>query len=106
MSHSEEDQNLVKRIGEMYTLEDFNYYTGNDQEFDILIGNDYYTQVMLGEKVKILDGLFLLNSVFGYILSGKVTIYSNNNYLQSDSSLFNKLTRTHKIYVVLGILIQ
>ena len=38
----------------------------------ILIGNNYYNDIMMNEKEKIHDGLYLLNSRFGWILSGRI----------------------------------
>ena len=37
----------------------------------ILIGNDYYNNVMTGEQKQIHDGLFALKSKFGWVISGR-----------------------------------
>lgn len=91
MRQSDEHCALLNKIGVTYPLADQSLYDGNDHGFDLLIGNDYYTEFMLGEKVKVLDNLFLLNSVFGYILSGKLTCTSpsdSSQHILSTTSLF------------------
>lgn len=40
---------------------------------DILIGNDYFYTFMSTEKVELRENLYLVNSEFGWILSGKTT---------------------------------
>lgn len=40
-------------------------------QIDILIGNDYYQSLMLSEKVKIKENLYIVDSVFGWTLSGR-----------------------------------
>ncbi|XP_063549129.1 uncharacterized protein LOC134756230 [Cydia strobilella] len=42
-----------------------------EDQVDILIGNDYYQSLMLSEKIEIKENLYLVNSVFGWILSGR-----------------------------------
>ena len=39
---------------------------------DVLIGNDYYDDVMKSEKIKLDDGLYLINSSLGWMFSGRV----------------------------------
>ena len=39
----------------------------------MLIGNNYYNDIVLNEKEKIHDGLYLLNSRLGWILSGRIS---------------------------------
>ena len=40
---------------------------------DILVGGDFYHDLVLPERVTFSDGLILLNSKFGYICAGKIT---------------------------------
>ncbi|XP_048000284.1 uncharacterized protein LOC125237334 [Leguminivora glycinivorella] len=42
-----------------------------EDRIDILIGNDYYQSIMLPERVEIKENLYLVNSMFGWILSGR-----------------------------------
>ncbi|XP_063379405.1 uncharacterized protein LOC134666184 [Cydia fagiglandana] len=42
-----------------------------EDQVDILIGNDYYQSLMLSEKIEIKENLYLVNSVFGWMLSGR-----------------------------------
>ena len=39
---------------------------------ELLIGNDYYLDIVHGEKIKVQDGLYLLSSKLGWILSGRL----------------------------------
>ena len=39
---------------------------------DLVIGNDYYDDVMKTEKIKIDSGLYLVNSQVGWVFSGRV----------------------------------
>uniref|UniRef100_A0A8D8QW11 Integrase catalytic domain-containing protein n=1 Tax=Cacopsylla melanoneura TaxID=428564 RepID=A0A8D8QW11_9HEMI len=84
MTHSTRDSGVMSKLREEYDLAD----TGEDEEFDLLLGNDYYSTFMLDEKVRVLDSLFLLKSVFGYILSGKLELTNSVNNIQTESSLF------------------
>ena len=38
---------------------------------ELLIGNDYYSDLILPERKKVIPGLYLLGSHFGWILSGR-----------------------------------
>ncbi|XP_041985487.1 uncharacterized protein LOC121737823 isoform X2 [Aricia agestis] len=44
--------------------------TSGDQ-VDILIGNDYYHSIMSHEKIRISEDLYMVNSVLGWIVSGR-----------------------------------
>ena len=50
----------------------------------ILIGSDYYNEVMSTERVEIDDGLYLIKSKFGWILSGK----TKSSCTHPDNSMF------------------
>ena len=56
----------------------------------LLLGNDCYHDNILPEKEKIADGLYLINSIFGWILSGRT---SGNNNPNTDTAMF-VITRT------------
>ena len=51
----------------------------------VLIGNDYYNEVMTGETTKIQEGLFAMKSKFGWIISGRTKTTENINV---DNNLF------------------
>lgn len=53
---------------------------------DLLIGSDYYLDIIEAEKIKISEGLYLVSSKLGWILSGRA---SSN--LQHDSEDINML---------------
>ena len=41
-------------------------------DIDLLIGNDYYDEIINSEKIYLGDGLYLINSTLGWIFSGRV----------------------------------
>ena len=45
--------------------------TGNTSTVDILVGSDYFWEILERERVILPSGLLLLSSKFGYILTGK-----------------------------------
>ena len=51
---------------------------------DILVGNDYYLDLLLSRKVEVQPGLYLLESKLGWLLSGRT---SNNDIKRQESSL-------------------
>ncbi|KAI5719978.1 hypothetical protein M8J77_000061 [Diaphorina citri] len=61
---------FLSQINEWYTLADEFLLEKPAQEFDILIGVDYYARFVLGERIQIDNNLFLLNTICGYVLSG------------------------------------
>ncbi|KAI5754200.1 hypothetical protein M8J77_006697 [Diaphorina citri] len=65
------DNVLIDKIKEKYKLADQCYVTGKFEDFDLLIGNDMYHHFITGERLTVQSDLFLLKSVFGFILSGK-----------------------------------
>ncbi|XP_062591235.1 uncharacterized protein LOC134252748 [Saccostrea cucullata] len=46
--------------------------TPENSPVDILIGNDYYLDWMLSEKIEVDQGLYLLSSKVGWILTGRI----------------------------------
>lgn len=45
----------------------------NEQSsIEILIGNDYYWDIITGEKIEISPGLYFVNSKFGWIITGRI----------------------------------
>lgn len=45
----------------------------------ILIGNDYYLDIVHSQKMKVSEGLYLLNSKLGWILSGRTKSASESD---------------------------
>uniref|UniRef100_A0A8D8LSF2 Integrase catalytic domain-containing protein n=1 Tax=Cacopsylla melanoneura TaxID=428564 RepID=A0A8D8LSF2_9HEMI len=64
------DTEFLRKVNEQYPLADSFLLENKTQEFDILIGVDYYSNFILGEKVQIDSNLFLWNTTFGFVLSG------------------------------------
>ena len=75
-----------------YTLEDYPELSGLDLadgyqksstqhlDIDIVVGNDYYGHLMIGEMIKCQkNGVIAMNSKFGWILSGPLSHNSDNN---------------------------
>ena len=52
----------------------------------LLIGNDYYNDVMSSEKVKIEEGLYIIKSKFGWVISGRTT--NQRNERQQENIMF------------------
>ena len=48
----------------------FRSYDGK-YDVDILIGNDYYDDIVKAEKIKVDEGLYLVNSTLGWMFSGR-----------------------------------
>ena len=48
-------------------------------KIDILIGNDYYDEIMKTDKIEVQKGLYLINSSLGWMFSGRVSDGLNNN---------------------------
>ena len=43
---------------------------------DLLIGSDYFWDIVEGDKVTLPSGMFLISSKFGYIVTGKFPDYN------------------------------
>ena len=50
---------------------------------ELLIGNDYYNDIILDERKKIQDNLYVINSKLGWIISGRVSS-TNGNEKEND----------------------
>ena len=48
-------------------------------KIDILIGNDYYDDLMKTDKIEVEKGLYLVNSTLGWMFSGRVPDGSNDD---------------------------
>uniref|UniRef100_A0A8D8YQ79 Integrase catalytic domain-containing protein n=1 Tax=Cacopsylla melanoneura TaxID=428564 RepID=A0A8D8YQ79_9HEMI len=64
------DTEFLRGVDESFTLADRFLLDKPTQEFDLLIGVDYYAHFILSEKVKIDNNLFVWQTAFGYVLSG------------------------------------
>ena len=51
----------------------------------VLIGSDYYHEVMSSERVEVQEGLYLIKSTFGWIISGKTKI---NERIHHENTMF------------------
>ena len=45
----------------------------------LLIGNDYYNDIILDERKKMQDNLYVINSKLGWIISGKASSTNDND---------------------------
>lgn len=76
-------------------LADIDATSGNNLEIDMLIGADYYWSVMNGEIKRLESGLILMNSKFGYVLSGSVETLHDGKltalFLHSETNIDNML---------------
>ena len=48
----------------------FKGYDGK-YDVDIMIGDDYYDDIVKAEKIKVDEGLYLMNSTLGWMFSGR-----------------------------------
>ncbi|XP_052771144.1 uncharacterized protein LOC128210829 [Mya arenaria] len=64
---------------------------------ELLIGNDYYLDIIEAEKIKVGQGLYLLASKLGWILSGRTTSATEENQIkvQENKSDMNWLILTY-----------
>lgn len=69
---------------------------------ELLIGNDYYLDIILPEKFELQPGLYLLGSKFGWIITGLTSERSDENQEQSLSTL-NFGTSTHSSIAVTAV---
>ena len=51
----------------------------------VLIGSDYYHEVMSSERVEVQEGLYLIKSKFGWIISGKT---KTNERIHHEHTMF------------------
>ncbi|XP_052760015.1 uncharacterized protein LOC128202884 [Mya arenaria] len=56
---------------------------------ELLLGNDYYLDIVLSQKLEVTPGLYLLSSKLGWILAGRTTSE------ETDDSVPNMLILTH-----------
>ncbi|XP_060602882.1 uncharacterized protein LOC132755958, partial [Ruditapes philippinarum] len=69
ISNNEEFRSLIKNL----TLADDIPTEEYTDSIDLLLGNDYYLDIVLGHKIEIQPGLYLLSSKLGWILSGRTS---------------------------------
>jgi hypothetical protein len=69
----------VKHILESVDLADTLPTDKESSSIEMLIGNDYYLDFILCQKLEIQPGLFLLGSKFGWILSGRTSDCNTHN---------------------------
>ena len=65
------DQNLKLNLPRDIHIAETEYKASQTQEIDILIGNDYYLELVLPERHKLAPGLYALNTSLGWIVSGR-----------------------------------
>uniref|UniRef100_A0A8D8UC74 Peptidase aspartic putative domain-containing protein n=1 Tax=Cacopsylla melanoneura TaxID=428564 RepID=A0A8D8UC74_9HEMI len=83
----------IRELKKQYELADEYYEAGNDETFHLLLGNDYYSSIMLDDKkIQILENMYLVNTVFGYVLSGKMQFVCESNSVQvNHTNLFIRM---------------
>ena len=58
--------------------------TSESAVVDLLMGSDYFWDIISGEKVMLPSGMFMIPSKFGYVISGKCL--DNQRRTQDDQS--------------------
>ncbi|XP_052788666.1 uncharacterized protein LOC128223425 [Mya arenaria] len=66
-------------------------------QIDLLIGNDYYLDIVLSQKLEVQPGLYLLSSKFGWILTGRTQegVHDRNDVnmlIMTYGTKFNEIT--------------
>ena len=77
---------VLKISGEIqrkYKLADTLPKTMESSTLGLLIGNDYYNDIMSSEKVKIEEGLYIIKSKFGWVISGRTTNQRNGRHQEN-----------------------
>jgi hypothetical protein len=64
----------VHRITKTLVMADAVPTQAHSQPLEMLIGNDYWADLVTGERIPVIPGLYLLSSHFGWILSGRLPI--------------------------------
>lgn len=83
-----EQENLMKTNYLVDTLAE-QVQTSN---LGLLISNDYYQELILGERIQAQDVLYLINSILGRILSGRPTC--SNSGTPTKNVMFFNMTQT------------
>ena len=50
----------------------------------MLIGNSYYHELLLGERIQVQDGLYLTKSKLGWILSGRLSCSNSETIMENE----------------------
>ena len=61
----------IKQTLKQYELVDTIPVKKESWNIDLLVGNDYYADIVSAKRIMLSDGLYLLRSKFGWILSGR-----------------------------------
>ena len=61
--------------------------TKRTYNLDILLGNDYYDDVMMSEKIEVDKGLYLVKSSFGWMFSGRTHCREKDEVYEDDNLL-------------------
>ena len=77
-----------KKLWKNLDIADDTQIKGGKCNIDILLGNDYYDDIMKTEKIDVNnDGLYLVNSKLGWIFSGRIKNQSTIGASEEDSLL-------------------
>ena len=74
LSSVQEREHLVKQ----YALADTLPCERESSTIELLIGSDYYLDLILPQKVEVQPGLYLLASKLGWLLSGRTSQYTED----------------------------
>jgi hypothetical protein len=68
----------IRRITDKLEMADVYPTVTERKPLEVLIGNDYWADIVTGERLTIQPGLHLLGSRFGWILSGRLPIHDES----------------------------
>jgi hypothetical protein len=72
ISRSAIDVPQIRKLSQKFPLADQIPKSTQSEQLEILIGNDYWGDIITGERQTVVEGLYLLGSRLGWILSGRV----------------------------------
>ena len=81
------DQNLKLNLPRDIHIAETEYKASQTQGIDILIGNDYYLELVLPERHQLAPGLYALNTSLGWIVSGRTHVLPTEPSQMSTPSL-------------------
>ena len=78
-------ENDCKAFLHNYKLADSLPSTTQSTQLGILIGNDYYNDILLNDRREIKSGLYVIKSKFGWMLSGRINKNDGSHYYMENS---------------------
>ena len=78
---------IQNKIQKDYTLADVLPKDIKTYTLGLLIGNDYYSDIILDKRKKTQNNLYVINSKLGWIISARVSSTNDNDNVYNDTSV-------------------